>query len=246
MDLADQLAAIERESAALAEVVVRYPEAPVAACPGWDVAELGRHTGSAHRWALANIAAHDPEHPVRGRTAPADMPTAAADVADWLRAGAAELVRTVRADRDAATWTLDGTGVASFWARRHASETAVHRWDGQTAAAAVGGPAPDPIEVDLAVDAIDESFMMMGLMLTRGAEGPSGSCHLHRTDGPGEWMLRIDDGRLAVTHEHGKGDCAVRGSASDLLLYLWTRKPAADLEVFGDAELAQAWGRLTP
>jgi hypothetical protein len=59
-------------------------------------------------------------------------------------------------------------------------------------------------------------------------------------------MLRSEDGRLLVSHEHGKGDCAVRGSASDLLLYLWTRKPASDLEVFGDAALADAWGHLTP
>jgi uncharacterized protein (TIGR03083 family) len=243
VDLDLQLAAILRETAVLANVVARHPEVPVATCPGWDVAELGRHTGQAHRWALANITARDRTQPVRGR---AEAPADPAEVPDWMLAGAAELVTTVESDPDAETWALGGDGVARFWARRHASETAVHRWDGQAAVAAAGGPEPDPIDADLAVDAIDEAFAMMGLMLSRGSEAPTGSCHLHRTDGPGEWMLRSEDGRLLVSHEHGKGDCAVRGSASDLLLYLWTRKPASDLEVFGDAALADAWGHLTP
>ncbi len=244
MELADQLAAIERDTDLLAEAVVRHPHAPVTACPGWDLLELGRHTSQAHRWAIANIRAATRTRPPRiDDPGPPDP----ADLAAWMRAGAAELTGLVRADPDSPTWTLGGPGVARFWAARHASETAVHRWDGQAASAAAGGPAPDPIDAELAAEAIDEAFTMMGFMLARGAvASPTGSCHLHRTDGPGEWMLRIEDGRLSVTHEHGKGDCAVRGSASDLLLYLWTRKPAADLEVFGDAHLADAWGRLTP
>jgi uncharacterized protein (TIGR03083 family) len=243
VDLQEQLAAIARDTDRLAEVVVRHPDAPVPTCPGWDVAELGRHTSQAHRWAIANIRAGGTTRPAR---VDEPGPTDPAELAAWMRAGAAELAELVAARPEAETWTLGGPGAATFWARRHASEPAVHRWDGQAAAAAVGGPAPDPIDADVAVDAIDEAFLMIGFMLRRGTEGPAGSCHLHRTDGDGEWMLRVEDGALAVTREHGKGDCAVRGSASDLLLYLWTRKPAAELEVFGDADLAAAWGRLTP
>ena len=44
-------------------------------------------------------------------------------------------------------------------------------------------------------------------------------------------------GGFTVTAEHAKGDVAARGSASDLLLFLWGRVPADSLEVFGDAEL---------
>ncbi len=87
---------------------------------------------------------------------------------------------------------------------------------------------------------------MIGFMLATGRRRPGRVV----PPAPHRRPRRVDaagGGRpLSVTHEHGKGDCAVRGSASDLLLYLWTRKPAADLEVFGDAELAAAWGRLTP
>ncbi|HQR30574.1 MAG TPA: DsbA family protein, partial [Anaeromyxobacteraceae bacterium] len=41
---------------------------------------------------------------------------------------------------------------------------------------------------------------------------PSGSLHLHRTDGPGEWLVRAVDGEVVSTQEHAKGDAAVRGS----------------------------------
>jgi hypothetical protein len=42
---------------------------------------------------------------------------------------------------------------------------------------------------------------------------------------------------VTVTREHAKGDVAARGTASDLLLFLWGRVPADSLEVFGDADL---------
>ena len=40
-----------------------------------------------------------------------------------------------------------------------------------------------------------------------------------------------------MTREHAKGDVAVRGTASDLLLFLWGRLPGKNLEVLGDASL---------
>ena len=43
--------------------------------------------------------------------------------------------------------------------------------------------------------------------------------------------------RWPSPREHAKGDVAARGTASDLLLFLWGRVPATALEVFGDAEL---------
>jgi uncharacterized protein (TIGR03083 family) len=244
MELSDLLAALRTETAALAAVLAEHPTAPVVTCPGWDVAELAGHTGQAHRWALANITAGDPEHPVR--TSRAEPPADVAERRAWLLEGAEDLARTVAADPDAEVWTLGGPGRAAFWARRQAHETAMHRYDGETARAAAGGPPPAPIDAELAVDGIDEAFRLIGFMLGRGRDAPGGTCHLHRTDGPGEWMLRAADGRLEVTHEHGKGDAAVRGGASDLLLYLWGRRSVDDLETFGDRDVAAAWGSLTP
>ena len=61
--------------------------------------------------------------------------------------------------------------------------------------------------------------------------------HLHCTDAEGEWLVANRDGEVTVTQEHAKGDVAARGTASDLLLFLWGRVPADALEVFGDADL---------
>ncbi len=70
--------------------------------------------------------------------------------------------------------------------------------------------------------------------------------HLHRTDGDGEWMFAGDgEGGVTVTHEHGKGDAAVRGTAANLLLWIWGR-PADGLECFGDAEVAARWQAVAP
>jgi hypothetical protein len=59
-------------------------------------------------------------------------------------------------------------------------------------------------------------------------------------------MVRIDHGVVSLTHEHGKGDAAVRGPAEDLLLLAWHRRGLDGLEVFGDAAVAEAWASLAP
>ena len=64
-----------------------------------------------------------------------------------------------------------------------------------------------------------------------------GSIHVHCTDTEGEWLVRRDGDDLVVTREHAKGDVAARGSASDLLLFLWGRRPVSALDVFGDGDL---------
>jgi predicted lipid carrier protein YhbT len=49
---------------------------------------------------------------------------------------------------------------------------------------------------------------------------------------------------LVVTREHAKGDVAARGTASDLLLFLYGRIDADGLDVFGDAALLARWREL--
>ncbi len=120
---------------------------------------------------------------------------------------------------------------ASFWARRMAHETAVHRADAQIA---TGREAE--FEPDLAADAIDE---WLGF-LSGPAPGdpdprldalPDGAVlHVHATDdglnGAGEWLVRRDGIPVKVDPGHGKGDVALRGQAGRLLLVLLRRVPA--------------------
>jgi uncharacterized protein (TIGR03083 family) len=140
--------------------------------------------------------------------------------------------------------TFVGVRTAGWWRRRILHETLVHLWDAQ---AATG--TPDPIDGDLATDGIDE-YTEVSLRHSRRRPNrvyPAETLHLHRTDGPGEWMFArgATEHEVVVTHEHGKGDAAVRGSGEQLLLWIWGR-PVTDLEFFGDAEVAEAWHRLAP
>ena len=65
-----------------------------------------------------------------------------------------------------------------------------------------------------------------------------GSVHLHCTDVDGEWFVH-PDGRVEPIH--AKGDVALRGGASDLLLAVYGRVPLDQLDVIGDRAVAQAF-----
>ena len=135
-----------------------------------------------------------------------------------------------RPEREVWTWTGQNQNVE--WVRRRmAQETAVHRWD---AAHAVG--QPDDIDALVAADGIDE--FLTYFTDAEGVDGDlGGTVHLHCTDTAGEWFISslTSDG-IAFTREHTKGDVAVRGKASDLLLWLW-RRDAGPVDIVGDAEL---------
>ncbi|MEZ5251716.1 MAG: hypothetical protein R2713_21665 [Ilumatobacteraceae bacterium] len=46
------------------------------------------------------------------------------------------------------------------------------------------------------------------------------------------------EGTYDIERAHAKGDCALRGSASDLLLALWRRRSIDTIDVVGDADVA--------
>lgn len=119
-------------------------------------------------------------------------------------------------------------------ARAMAHESAIHRWD---AAGAFGRDYS--IEPELACDAIPSFFEDAWPMLLDYLKRPAGTgqtLHLHRTDGEGEWLVTLAE-RPIVTREHRKADVAVRGSASDLLLWLWGRMDPP--EVLGDVTVLE-------
>ncbi|MFM7070083.1 MAG: maleylpyruvate isomerase N-terminal domain-containing protein [Actinomycetes bacterium] len=90
MEFSAYLAAIIAESGGLLDALGVHPSAPVADCPGWDVADLVRHTGSTHRWATAHLVAG-----LAGSISPAPAPdadVAASDLHEWFADGVTELV----------------------------------------------------------------------------------------------------------------------------------------------------------
>jgi hypothetical protein len=93
-----------------------------------------------------------------------------------------------------------------------------------------------PVDAALASDGIDE-FLSFFLNTRRGAV--SGSVHIHCTDVAGEWTIRESADGFDVTREHAKGDCAIRGTAHDILMALWRRGPLSACDVVGDAAVAE-------
>jgi uncharacterized protein (TIGR03083 family) len=227
---------------------------PVPTCPDWTLRQLTTHLGRAQRWA-AEIITTRSATPIPFREVPGGrLPDDPAQHRQWLQAGAERLVIALRQAGTEPVWTFAGSGPASFWGRRMAHETAVHRADVQLAADRQ--PAFQP---DLAADAIDE---WLGLSAPApGAEDPrlgalpEGSVlHIHATDdgladtGSGEWLIRHEGPRISVQPGHGKGDAAVRGPAGQLLLVLLRRLPpeTAGVQVLGDSGLLTAWLAATP
>lgn len=233
MELRAHLTRIIDETEALGRAVEAGPlETRVPGCPEWDVEALALHLGGVHRWAARIVRERLTERPERR---PPDRP-ARSEYAAWLREGATDLVaalRDVPADAQLWRWGPAPTSQA-FWARRQANETSMHRWDAESAR---GAPAAFP--VDVALDMLDEWLLLCaGRAAVPGGNGRT--LHLHATDGEGEWIIRLGD-PLSVESGHAKGDCAVRGAASDLHLLAMNRRSADGLEVFGDAAVLDLW-----
>lgn len=221
----------------------------VPTCPEWTLRQLATHTGRAHRWAAEIVGTRSAEFIPFRQVPDGRIPDDPALHAPWLRAGAALVIESVREAGSDPVWTFDGPQPASFWARRMAHETAVHRADAQITA----GRVPE-FDADLAADAIDE---WLGFMSGIGASDsrvdalPDGAVlHVHVTDDgvDGEWLVRRAGSTVSVESGHGKGDVVVRGPAGRVLLVLLRRVQPDDpqVEVLGDAALLTGWLAGTP
>lgn len=226
-----------RADADLMSAAIRNGESttPVAACPGWDLTQLLEHTGWVHRWATAaivNAKAPGPET----NFGPSDDD----NLAVWIVDGATALIGALSASRpDAPTWhPFPLEQQVWVWARRQALETAMHRWDAQTA---VGIEAT--LDAELSSEGIGE-YLEMGLprALRRAkVDPPTASLHIHCTDVDGEWLVWGENGEYRMLPVHDKGDAAIRGAAADIWLLLMGRLGRSELDIVGDASAAATW-----
>lgn len=220
--------ALERDAAAFVEVVrTTDPTCPVPACPGWGLADLGRHLGSVHRWAREAIRT--------GRAGAEPLgPADRAELVAWLTEGADALVATLRnTDPGAPTWTFGSPPhQVGFWGRRQAHETAVHLVDAQQSAGL-------PVRMDgrLAADGVIEvATMFFPRQVRLGRIGPLRyGLRIVLTDAP-ETAVLAGDG----TDRDAPTAATITGTAADVLLVLWGRVALATLDVDGDPEVARS------
>jgi uncharacterized protein (TIGR03083 family) len=234
------IAATEREGLAVLAAGKAGLDAPVPPCPGWTVADILGHLGRVHRSVSEIIERRALEIP------PVDIPKPPTgdDLLGFFEDGLSRVVAalaSIEPDEPVYSWSGHGTG--AFYHRRMAHEIAVHRFDAESAHG-----APSPFDAEMAADGVDEYLsMVLPFSARRWSRSiPAGSLHLHRTDGPGEWLVRADGDGLVMTREHAKGDVAVRGPASDLFLFVWHRGRGPGLALFGDEALADEWAALAP
>ncbi len=228
LDLDQQLEAITTEGNRFWDAIEAAADlqARVPSCPEWRIADLAQHLTSVHAfWARI----------VEGDGAGGDRAVEATALVDLGREALQRMVEVLRsADPQQHVWTWTAQEDVAFVTRHQVQEAAVHRWDAQAAA----GVAIDPIAPEIASDAIDEFVTLARPALTKDAAPLPGSVHLHCTDFDGEWFVHPDG---QVEPIHAKGDVALRGRASDLLLGLYSRVPLDQLDVIGDRPVAEAF-----
>jgi len=206
-------------------------DAAVPTCPEWDVRKLVHHTGRVFTSCAAVVRERGPVDFAALPAMPKDDNIV--DVFDERAAALVSALADLPEDEPIWNWFGVEPPIPGFYHRRMAQEVAIHRYDGQTAAGTAS-----PIDTALAVDGVDEMF---SLMANDNPADLGGSLHLHATDAECEWVVRSVDGKLVATPEHAKADAAVRGSASDLVLFLWNRIDVTSLDVVGDPAVAHAW-----
>ncbi|WP_329116608.1 maleylpyruvate isomerase family mycothiol-dependent enzyme [Streptomyces sp. NBC_01465] len=240
-----------RETGLLRSVIAGAdPASRVPSCPDWNLGQLARHVGAAHRWAehivRTRATKEVPDEDVPDATGPAGDDPAA--LGAWLAQGAELLAATLReAGPDLAVWTWAREQRAGFWARRMVHETVIHRADAALAASVAYDVIPE-----VAADTIDEWLEIVALSAELGdpealeLRGAGRSLHLHATDAPGvdaEWMIEFGDEGFTWRRGHDKATVAVRGALADVLQVFYRRLPADSdrVEVFGDTELLDFW-----
>jgi uncharacterized protein (TIGR03083 family) len=238
----DALQLIRNDGVGFLDIVEHYPPTtPVAACPGWDLSDLAWHVGEVWDFWGRIVEEHITDDEGVQALPEAQRPEAH-ELLEWVAAAHTAIYAALidgRPQREVWTWT--GTTQDIEWVRRRmAQETAVHRWD---AAHAVG--QPDDLDALVASDGIDEFLTYFANTRGGAADVLEGTVHLHCTDTAGEWFVsKLDADGIDFTREHAKGDAAIRGRASDLLLWLW-RRDARPVDIVGDAALAARFQQLS-
>ena len=202
----------------------------VPGCPGWVVRDLLSHVIGVYRHKIAALdlgrAPEDGEEGW-GALAPDDDPR------EVLRSVHAELRARLVADPSTAAWTWwPPEQTVGFWQRRMAHETAVHRWDAESAVNGVNGFVA--LDDDLSADGIDEVLGWLRWEWDDAQDDAHGQKVMVSTADLA-WTLTLEPTRVAV--EAGASDDAVAliaGDAPGLLLHLWGRPGDHGIATGGD------------
>ncbi|GGU29549.1 maleylpyruvate isomerase family mycothiol-dependent enzyme [Lentzea flava] len=239
----DFVAQIETQASLMRSAVVKAGrDAEVPSCPGWTVLDLVRHQAAVHSWAAKAVVAPAEAGPPEFPKPPQDFD----EVLAWWDTELAVLLERLReTSADSPAWTFDGSKRASFWPRRQAHETSIHRLDAELA---TGHDVPTLLfDSEFAADGIDEFLtVMVPRQLQRGRviEG-TGRLVVHAADAGRTWEVQLTKGEPpVVTPAHDSAidsDATLAGTADAIYRKLWGRPSHAI--VSGDESLLAALPR---
>ncbi|MEU4560037.1 maleylpyruvate isomerase family mycothiol-dependent enzyme [Actinoplanes sp. NPDC023936] len=213
----DHLTLLRRDLAAFRDCLDGDLTATVEHCGGWTLADLAAHLGQGNLWAATAVTERRGDH---------RPPAPATGIGPWFTETAETLLEALDVDPATEAWTFAPPRTAGFWQRRRCLETVVHLWDAQHAL----GTA-EPLDPALAGDGIAEVIeVFVPRMIKRGlAAEPVVAVRFTATDLGTSWML-------------GPGDpvAEIDGTAEELMLALWNRRPIAWERLTGDEAAARA------
>ncbi|MFI5508697.1 maleylpyruvate isomerase family mycothiol-dependent enzyme [Mycobacterium sp. NPDC051804] len=246
MDI-DYAGVIRAEAGRIVAAYGRDSSARVPWSDRWTIGTVARHVAGTH-WVVGDIARGRPTADF-GLFATLKPPEKdAPDFSEWFADGTTHLLEELASapgDDTCWTWCPSDQSV-SFWRRRMAHETLIHRWDAQ---AALGGDV-DPIDSTVAADGIDE-YLDIFVSTSRAAAGaPAGpTIGIECTDVDAAWMLGLPEpGKSTLLRGRASADVTMRATATELLLFAWGRLAASESAeiVEGSFESADMWTTFIP
>lgn len=243
LEFPELLRLIDDRASAFRAAVAAAPslDLPVPTCPEWTLADLVQHIGEGRRRWAATVAAGPDATSRTPAQGDAVAPREREAVSAWLAASTELLLAALREagpNQGCFTgWGNTQTPHTSGGVARHqVQEIAVHAYDAQLA---VGEPAVLPAEV--ALDGVEENLFIASFSTSAWPHEPT-AFDFHAAEGR-SWRLTVDgDGarttRLpAAAEDPDAAGLALRGTASDLVLFLYDRIPADSLHLDGDPAL---------
>ncbi len=192
----------------------------IPSCPDWTVGDLVFHLGGVHRFWAAAVRERNPEE----RPNVSDVDVDDSVLVSWAREQTVALVDALAASGGAPCWTWWGEPrTADAVARHQVQEAVVHCWDICKAMV-----QDFEIPVDEALDGIAEFL-----------EVQSSSMEM-----PSNHFLSFQAMESADVYTCGDpslAPVALSGTACDIVLVLYKRRPLETLKVNGDIVVAQRW-----
>ncbi len=247
MSLPAYIRAIESEGKRFADAAAmsRFDEV-IPTCPDWVMRDLVRHLGEIHLWAAANIVAPKPHwlHVSQLSDLQRYWPDLAArwpsdeELIAWYRATLANLVAVLAsAPLDVQAFTfLPAPSPLMMWARRQASEIAIHRFDAESAQG-----VRSHFDPDFAADMLDELISGFAPLYKSATSADKGVLEVVAADAQQRWWVTMGPGGVTTSRTGGRSDLTVTGTAAELYLLLWNRTSDATVELAGDTRVMEQW-----